>query len=124
MVQRPSSAPTTFSFQTTATPESIGWARAFTSSVATALGVDVEPTADLKLATSELVSETVVTHPGETLRIDGWIAGGRLVLRIAPWEGLDPEGRVLSAWDVASSLFDLEASSGSVLIYVDLDSSA
>lgn len=88
--------------------------------MAAAVGIDTESLADLKLATSELVSETVITHPGAPLNIEGWIAGDKLVLRISPWVGLDPEDRILSAWDVVAGLFDLQTSSDSVSILVDL----
>lgn len=120
VVHHAPSDPVTYSLLTTASPQAIGWARAFTSSVAAALGVGPELAADIKLATSEFVSEAVVTHPGAPLLIEGRLDEGKLALRISPWTGPENEGRVLSAWDVASGLFDLETSSDSVSIFVDL----
>ena len=103
--------------------KAIGWARTFASTLGSALGLDTESAADLKLAVSELVSETVVAAPREPFTIEGRIDDGRLILELAPWSSLEPEDRKLTAWDIASSLFDLHLTEASVVLRVDLPES-
>lgn len=115
--------PATYRFRANAVPEAIGWARTFASTLGSALGVDTESAADLKLAVSELVSETVVSAPGEPFTIEGWIDEDQLVLALTPWANLEPEDRQLTAWDIASSLFDLHLAEASVVLRVELPES-
>ncbi len=112
--------PATYRFQAHAVPQAIGWARTFASALAGGLGADAESVADLKLAVSELVSETVVDASGELFTIEGRLENGLLVLQLTPWSRSDSEDRQLTAWDIASSLFDLEHAEASVILRVQL----
>lgn len=109
-----------YRLQAPAIPEAVAWSRTFGASLARSFGVDHELSADLKLAISELVSEIIVAHPRRDMTIRARAEGDRLVLQISPWSATEPDDRDLTAWDIASSLFEIRLLDEGVEIGVSL----